>query len=226
MTALLTTPLAVGSATVTRAVRLASQLRGERVIHPRGTTRTGRLAVHGVDLPARLLRTPASYDVVVRLSRSLGLPRPLPDVLGVAVRVLDAYGEGRHQDLLLDTGASPRVLRRLPLPRRTRTAMHSSLLGYDIGDRGGRGDSGDAVGARVLLGAREVGRDAWELCVARPHDPWQVWASLSLGPQLRAPLGRQLRFDPWTTGPDLRPAGVLNALRRGAYPASHVGPDA
>jgi hypothetical protein len=176
--------------------------------------------VHGVDVPARLLRTPASYDVVVRLSRSLGLPRPLPDVLGVAVRVLDAYGEGRHQDVLLDTGASPPVLRRLPLPRRTRTAMHSSLLGYDIGDRG------DAGGARVLLGAREVRRDAWELCVARPHEPWQVWASLSLGPQLRAPLGRQLRFDPWTTGTDLRPAGVLNELRRGAYSASHVGPDA
>lgn len=214
MTALLTTPMAVGSATVARAVHLASRLRGERVIHPRGTTRTGRLEVHGVDLPARLLRTPATYDVVVRLSRSLGLPRPLPDVLGIAVRVLDAYGEHGHQDLLLDTGASPPLLRRLPLPRTTRSAMHSSLLRYDAG------------GVRVLLGAREVTRDRWELVVASPHGSWQTWGAVTLGPQLRAPLGRQLRFDPWTTGDDLRPAGVLNALRRGAYSASHVGPDA
>lgn len=214
MSPLLTTPLAVGSTTVARVVEAVSLVRGERLIHSRGTTRTGRLHVHGAGAGAALLRTPASYDVVVRLSRSLGLPRPLPDVLGIAVRVLDCYGEGRHQDLLLDTGAAPRVLRRLPLPRRSRSAMHSSLLAYD------------AAGERLLLGAREVGRDRWELCLARRHEDWQTWGSLSLGPALRAPLGRRLRFDPWTTGDDLRPAGVLNELRRGAYAASHVGPDA
>lgn len=214
MTALPTTPTAVGRATVARAVRVASLVRGERVIHARGTTTSGRLEVHGVDVPARLLRTPASYAVVVRLSRSLGLPRPLPDVLGIAVRVLDAYGEGRHQDLLLDTGASPPLLRRLPLPRRTRSALHSSLLDYDAG------------GVRLLLGAREVAEGTWQLCLAQGQGAWRPWASLRIGPPLPAPDGRRLRFDPWTTGDDLRPAGVLNELRRGAYRASHVGPDA
>jgi hypothetical protein len=214
VTGLLTTPRAVGSATVPLLVRAASRVRGERVIHPRGTTRRATLTVTGAGAGARLLDEPRSYDAVVRLSRSAGLPRPLPDVLGLAVRVVDCYGPGAHQDLLLDTGASPPLLRRLPLPRWSRAGMHSSLLGFDVG------------GSTVLLGGREVARDRWELCLAEPHGPWRPWAELLLGPELRAPMGRQLRFDPWNTGPDLRPAGILNRLRRGAYEASHVGPDA
>jgi hypothetical protein len=216
VTAPLTTPGAVGRATARATAQLfrgLSHLRGERAIHARGHTRTGRLTVTGRPDGPVLLTTPAAYDVVVRTSRSLGLPQPLPDVLGLAVRVLDCYGPGAHQDLLLDTGAAPPLLRRLPLPRLDPGAHRSSLAPYA------------AAGRRVLLGARPDG-DAWELLVAGAHDPWEVWGRVELGPELPAPEGRRLRFDPWVTGDDLRPVGLVNALRRGAYPASHVGPDA
>lgn len=212
MTASLTTPRAVGRATAA-VVRAASRLRGERAIHARGHARTGCLVVPGHVAGPALLVTAASYDVVVRESRSVGLPRPLPDVLGLAVRVLDCYGPGRHQDLLLDTGAAPPLLRRLPLPRFDQGAVRSSLLAYD------------AAGRRVLLGAHRVG-GGWALLVAEPRGPWEEWGRVEVGPQLPAPEGRRLRFDPWVTGTDLQPVGWLQELRRGAYPASHVGPDA
>jgi hypothetical protein len=35
------------------------------------------------------------------LSRALGLPEWLPDPCGLAIRAPDAYGPGRHQDLLM-----------------------------------------------------------------------------------------------------------------------------
>ena len=88
----------------TAAFRLASRVRGERAIHNRGRALTGRLTVSGggaTGVP--LLDEPGSYDVLLRLSRSVGLPARLPDILGLAVRVLDAHGPGRHQDLLLDS---------------------------------------------------------------------------------------------------------------------------
>ena len=79
--------------TGTALFRLASRARGERAIHAKGRTLTGRLSVTGgVGTAAPLLDAPGSYDVLVRASRSVGLPGPLPDVLGLAVRVLDAHG--------------------------------------------------------------------------------------------------------------------------------------
>jgi hypothetical protein len=42
---------------------------------------------------------------VVRFSRAGGLPEPLPDALGVAVRLPGAYGPGRDQDLLVTSSA-------------------------------------------------------------------------------------------------------------------------
>lgn len=55
-----------------------------------------------------LLSAPGVHTAIVRFSRSIGAPRPLPDLLGMSLRVLDAYGPDRHQDFLLVTcGARP-----------------------------------------------------------------------------------------------------------------------
>lgn len=209
------------------AFRAASRVRGERVIHPRGRTLTGRLTVTGgVGTGAPLLDAPGSYDVLARFSRSAGLPEPLPDVLGLAVRVLDAHGPGAHQDLLLDSTRPEPVLRRLPWIGRDHLGwLHCSLLPYDV------------VGSRLLVGARalpgqgsaplphlpdEIGV---ELLVATPHGPWRPWAVLCTTGAAPAPLGRETRFNPWTTGGGIRPAGPLQRWRRDAYDASHVAPD-
>ena len=196
---------------VPAVIRAASKVRGQRVLHPRGRTYAGRLVVPGgSSYGAPLLDEPGSYDVQVRRSRSAGLPAPLPDIHGLAVRVLDCYGPGRHQDWLVDSTVTPPLLRRLPLPRFT-PQVYSSLLPYDVG------------GVTLLLGARAT-TDGYALLVATPHGPWTEVGQVTVGEVV--PAGRQVRFDPWTTGEGIRPTGRLQELRRGAYPASHVGPDA
>ena len=209
----MTAPLARRAApTVAAVVRAASNVRGKRVLHPRGRTYGGRLEVRGgSSYGVPLLDDPGSYDVLVRLSRSAGLPAPLPDIQGVAVRVLDAHGAGRHQDWLVDTALSAPILRRLPLPVRT-PGLYSSLLSYELGGR------------RSLLGARWVGDEELALLVATPHGPWEEVGVVTVGDVVED--GRRVRFDPWTTGGGIRPVGLIQELRRGAYPASHVGPDA
>ena len=210
-------------------VRAASLLRGERVIHAKGTTVHGRLVVPGgAGLGVPLLDEPGRHDVLVRFSRALGLPDRLPDVLGLAVRVLDAHGPGRHQDLLLDSTVGLPVLRRLPVPQKDLLgALYTSMTDYDLGGRrrllgvlpdagapstghldelAGRGD-----GARLRLAYHEGRR-------------WRDVAVLELGRPV--PDGRTVRFAPDVTGGGIRPAGWLHDLRRDAYRASHVGPDA
>jgi hypothetical protein len=209
----------------TAAVRAASRVRGERVIHARGRTLTGRLSVPGgAGTGAPLLDAPGSYDVLVRVSRSAGLPLPLPDVLGLGIRVLDAHGAGQHQDLLLDSTRPEPVLRRFPWVGRDHLgALHGSLLPYDV------------AGTRLLLGARALGGSATlaelpdeialELLLATPHGPWRSWGVVRTDGVLPAPQGRQTRFNPWTTGGGIVPAGPWQQWRRRAYGASHVAPD-
>ena len=55
----------------------------------------------------------------MRFSRGAGLPEPLPDILGVAVRVLDSHGPGGHQDFLLATSSGLPVAHHALLPATT-----------------------------------------------------------------------------------------------------------
>ncbi len=54
----------------------------------------------------------------------------------------------------------------------------------------------------------------WELLVATPHGPWRPWGTVRTTGELPAPLGRQTRFNPWTTGGGIRPAGPWQTWRR------------
>ncbi len=69
--------------------------RGGRPVHPHGAVHRARLVVEGArHAPAasRLIATEAEHAALVRFSRSLGLPRPFPDLLGLSLRVMGAYG--------------------------------------------------------------------------------------------------------------------------------------
>jgi len=217
-------PVDVGTA----VVRLASRLRGERAVHARGRAFSGTVTLPGgVATGAPLLDTAGTYGAVVRFSRSVGLPPWLPDVYGLAVRLVDAHGPGRHQDLLLDATQPAPLLRRLPWPRRDATgALYSSLLPYDVGGR------------RLLLGAvpvpgtpRAPSLDALPdelelaLLLATAHGPWREVGRVRTSGELPAPQGRQLHFTPAATGGGLRPAGPLQEWRNRSYPASHVADD-
>ena len=163
----------------------------------------------------------------MRFSRSAGLPSWLPDVYGLAVRLVDAHGPGRHQDLLLDATQPAPLLRRLPWPRWDATsALYSSLLPYDVG---GRRMLVGAVHAPATPGARSLDAlpDEVELALllATAHGPWREVGRVRTTGELPAPEGRQLRFTPGMTGGGLRPAGPFQEWRNRSYPASHVADD-
>jgi hypothetical protein len=212
----------------TAVVRLASRLRGERAIHARGRAFTGVATLPGgLGTGARLLDEPGEHDAVVRFSRSAGLPPWLPDVYGLAVRLVDAHGPERHQDLLLDATQPAPLLRRLPWPRWDAAgAVYGSLLPYDVGGR------------RMLVGAVPVpgtppvrslaalpDRLELALLLATAHGPWREVGRVRTSGELPAPDGRRLRFTPGMTGGGLRPAGPFQEWRNRSYPASHVASD-
>lgn len=192
--------------------RALSRVRGARIFHPDGTAYTARWVVDDRgDLPAiPLFQRGADLDAIVRLSRGAGLPHALPDVLGLAVRVVPL-----SQDLLLVTtpGGGP-VLRRLLLPAwRFGGKWLSSLVSFD------------AAGHRLVVGGRADAHDPTRVrvAVAPPLGAWQPVATLLLGDELPDDVQHELRFDPWHDGGGLRPVGLLNRVRARAYPASQQG---
>src|SRR5829696_1890569 len=76
--------------------------RSGRPMHPRGAVFDAVLDRTGSEPPWGVpwLDATARDAVVVRLSRGAGLPEPLPDLLGLAVRI---PGDGGPVDLLLTT---------------------------------------------------------------------------------------------------------------------------
>ena len=217
------------------AFRLLAVLRRGRSLHPVGVGYRARLEVTGVAGPwsgVRLLAPGARYDAVVRFSRGAGLPEPLPDALGVAVRLPDAYGRGRAQDFLVTSSADLPLARRLLFPGRS--FLHrsfSSALPYRVGGqevvtvlrpqlarwpRTGRA-------LADLSSAAATGQLVFELRLAGSLGRSRTVGLLAVGDPLDPAATEALRFNPWTTGEDLRPVGRLNRLRRPSYRESQHG---
>jgi hypothetical protein len=206
--------------------------RHQRFMHPAGRSFAGTLEISGAVTGSQLLDRPGRHPVTVRVSRGVGLPAALPDILGLAMRVA---GPGGRRDLLLSTAGRSRLSRHVPVPRWTFDTGYGSILSYRTGgpparkvylsavpDPGGRplGRTLDAVvsaasgGVTLLLMAdgMPVGR-------------------LSFGTPLPAADDAALAFDPVrNSGTDLHPTGLIQASRawayraaqrwRGAYPAA------
>lgn len=145
----------------------------------------------------------------MRISRAVGLPGPLPDVHGLAVRVfLDrgAAGEpGGHGDLLFATTGWGRVSRFVLVPTRSRTSRPmTTLLPYRT--RGGS----------VLLGVRASGEASFELAWATPGGGWHHFGDLRLA-DLPAP-DEDVSFDPVRHRlPGLEQYPAVVRLREPAY---------
>src|ERR671914_267831 len=66
---------------------------GARVLHPDGIGFAAKLELGGAEAGRdSLLGRRATHPAIVRLSRAIGLPQPIPEPLGVAVRIVDARG--------------------------------------------------------------------------------------------------------------------------------------
>jgi hypothetical protein len=210
---------------------LAAVRRG-KAVHPHGAVYDAQLVVPGHDGRlggTELFGTPANRPALVRFSRSLGLPRPLPDLLGMWLRVLDAYGTGNHQDFLMVSSVDAPVLHHLFVPAcDVQQRPYSSSLPYRAGDRtllvgampradSPRFEDGDEL--ERLAAAAATGALVFDLAVAEVWGRFRPVAEVRVGDPL-PPEADALLFNPWNTGGGLDPAGFLNRLRDIAYPLS------
>jgi hypothetical protein len=185
--------------------------RRQRPMHPRGVVFSGVLTRHGSARPwgVAWLDEPGRDDVVVRLSRGFGVPPPLPDLIGLAVRV-PGDGDGRVDLLLSSSGAGP-LGRLLVLPRLRSSVVHGSVMAY-------RSDAGSLRLAAFPLG--DDGR-TFGLAAAHGSGPWRRFARLDLVGPAR-PDDPDLRFDAvGQAPPGLVPDGPMARFRAPAYAAAH-----
>jgi hypothetical protein len=213
-----------------------SAVRRKRIFHPDGVAYEAELHVHGDGPPtgAPLFDVPGRHKAIVRASRGAGLPEGLPDTLGLGIRICDAHGSGRHQDLLMNVSADVPVLHHLILPAWDGFfgQSYSSVLPYRVGGTlcliGARPAAAERRRGRGAVPELEelaaLGEAAWDLALARPggrleHD----LGRLRLTARLSDRVAEGLRFNPWHTGGGIRPAGFLQALRGAAYRGSQRG---
>jgi len=207
---------------------LAAARRG-KAFHPHGEVYAARVTISAPIADRGLFGAPAEYAALVRFSRALGLPRPLPDLLGLSIRVFDVYGAGRHQDLLLVSSADWPIVHHLFLPAGdVQQRPYSSASTYRAGARRvllgalAHPASPGGTGATELERARSAaatGRLRFRLAVAAPLGRMRPVGELHVGAPL-PPAADALRFSPLNAGPGLEPVGVVNGMRRYAYPMS------
>jgi hypothetical protein len=159
----------LGGGVLAGVIRAMAVRPAAKPLHPRGRVLHARLRHQVPDPPTGVawLDTPGEEDVLVRLSRAVGLPRVLPDIQGVAVRVPLQQG---HADLLFastGTGAATRFL--LTPAGRLGGRPLTTLLPY----RSPRG--------ALLLALRVASTDRMELLVAGAVGDWSRAGDLVLG---------------------------------------------
>jgi hypothetical protein len=216
-----------------------AKLRRARGVHPHGIGFDGVLTLHagpGLDLMPGL-GSPRAVPAVLRLSRSFGLRRPLPDLLGVAVKLPDLHGPGHDQDFLLVSSLDGRLSKYIPTPApRYSWRAYSSLLPYRSDGRmvlpGALGASPAAAhGQDEMTGAMDAaqrGELRFALAVAPALGRFAPLGELTAQHPLAQSAVQALRFNPFHTAESIVPAGgPLNGMRRAAYAASQrARPDA
>ena len=195
--------------------------RGGRALHPRGAVFDAVLERHGAMPPLGVpwLDEARTEPVVVRLSRGAGLPAPLPDVLGLAIRLGD---ERAPVDLLLSSAGRGAWSRRVPVPRVGAEVPYGSIMAYSSSAGPIRivalpETSGVASDPGPVAEAVAEGALAFTLAAAVGRGGWRPFARLcSTGS--REPLDPAIRFDAVRNPPPgLVPDGPMARFRAPAY---------
>ena len=198
------------TAAVAAGFGAAARLRRAAALHPLGTATPATVHRHGLPRPTGVpwLDEPGVDQALVRFSRAGGLPPPLPDVLGLGIRVLGADGPA---DLLLSTAPRGRLARHVPRPARgPRSASYTCLVPFE------------APSGAAMVGARPEGA-AFALEVAGRGQPWRRFARLVVAatPDQVPAHHEDLDLDPVLHPvPGLRMPAWLADLRGPAYAAS------
>jgi hypothetical protein len=195
-----------GGAVLSAATATLAALRpAAKPLHPRGQVVPARLFRRGARPPTGVawLDAVGEDDVLVRRSRAIGLPGSVPDIHGLAIRV--PLDDGGHGDLLFATTGWGRLTRFVLTPTRSPQGRPmTTLLPYET-----------PQGA-VLLGARAVGEETFELAVAPYDGDWTYFADLRLSPT--GGEDRDISFDPVENRlPGLDQYPVVQRLREPAY---------
>ena len=188
-----------------------ARLRSGKPMHPRGAVFSGVLERHGSGSGdgwgVPWLDTAATEDAVVRLSRGAGLPAPLPDLLGLALRLPRIPGRRSTCSCRPPGGArSPGCCR-----RRGGTPRPSTPRSWDTAPTPARSGSRPCRRTTASRRSRAARRDR------RPGRG-------VVHPRRRArpgPLGALRAVD---AAGGRRAAGSLDPVRRGAPPAPGAGP--
>jgi len=214
-----------------------ARARGAKAFHPKGVVHEGTLRLDEGALPG----LPREHRALIRFSRALGLPERLPDLFGIAIRLPDVHGPGRHQDFLTVTTIDAPILHHgfVPVTDAQQTS-YTSAVPYRAGAErfligvqplpGSPRPDGDTIGEK-LERAAATGRLRFGFAIAPLMGRFRTVGELRVGDRLSDDRNA-LRFNPWNTGGGLEPTGILNAWRRFSYPASQeawsdgVGPSA
>jgi hypothetical protein len=159
------------------------------------------------------LSAPREIDSLLRLSRAVGLPRRLPDILGFALRLRDLHGPGRSQDLLLASSPAPPFHVTLAPGLSFQDRWFTGLLPYRVGER------------RSILFAEGVGGGRFRLGTADPlRARVEPLAEITITARLEPAPAEAASFDPILhADPTFRQdAGILDGVRARAYHASRA----
>lgn len=207
------TAASLGGKLLAATFRAVGELRhGPRALHPRGRVAHATLRLTGGPATgAPLLDRPGEHPCVVRLSRATGLPHPLPDILGVAVRVEAASDS--PVDLLFATTGTGTIGRHVLVPRQHHVAgAFTTLLPLHGSD------------GALLFGLAPTSTRSFDFLTAWAGRPWVKRGELLIGD----PMGDEadLRFDPIGNIPEgLDQYGVVRRLRAPSYQASYQASD-
>lgn len=180
-------------------------------LHPRGALCDATVSRAGVTPKTGVgwIDEPGHDQVLVRLSRATGLPQPLPDIHGLALRV--TFGSREVADLLFATTGIGRLARFLLLPTTSGRHAQSTLLPYRT-----------AVGPLLLAAFPSATDGDFDLACASPLGRWRRFATLHIdappGDSAADPL---VAFDPvLNTLPGLQPYEWVRRLREKSYAAA------
>lgn len=220
------------------ATGIGSALRGARLFHPRGRAFRATFRVEGDPrFAGTVLGAPGRRRAIARFSRGTGFAEPWPDMLGMAVRLLDAGpadgGEGsdQWQDLLLLSSLPGVGVRNLIVFRPGYgSTFYSSIDRLRLGEHtvvlGARAEFRGEPAALPRLSELAAARDRVEFAysTAPVTGEWSVpVARLSLGDELGEDEAASLRFSPFHRAGGIEPVGAVNTLRRLGYAGSQRG---
>ncbi|WP_176406108.1 DUF1990 family protein [Actinomadura sp. BRA 177] len=220
------------TAAFARTFALAARLR-DRPLHPKGLVFDAALVLHGTSqhwgVPFLDERTELRGEV--RLSRAIGLPPPLPDLLGLALRwrqpsTGDAGAEATAELLLATTGHTTLGRHLLRPATHWSPTFYGSLLAYQAGDRrillGAVARRHQTVPADLAALARSVDEQPLllDLVVATGFGPWERFGELRILGPARGDDHESMRFNP-ARNPirGLPPAGLFQQVRGPTYDA-------